>query len=133
MRLRLQENPHEWLKFTGVAAVFFSLIAAWLWHRGTLPAWVFQAILAGFAVLLGVGLARPGWCRPLYRAGMTAGFWMGQIVGRVLLALCFVFLVIPIGLVLRLQGRDLLELRRDPKATSYWKPARRNEHLDRAY
>lgn len=78
---------------------------------------------------------RPRWFRPFYRGGMTVGFRIGQVVGRVLLALCFLLILVPIALLLRAQRRDLLELRRNPDATTYWKPkpARQNQRLDRAY
>jgi hypothetical protein len=133
MRLRLEENPREWMKFTLVASLFATLVATWLWHRHTLPSVAFQSTLAILASALALCLARPRWFRSFYRGGMTVGFHIGQVVGRVLLALCFLFVLIPIALFLRLQRRDLLELRRNPNATTYWKPARRNEQLDRAY
>lgn len=133
MRLLLKEDPREWMKFILVGSLAAGIIAGWLWHRNTLGNLPFQMVLACLAATLGLCLVRPRWFRPLYRAGMTVGFWIGQVVGRVLLALCFLFLVVPIALLLKAQGRDLLELRRNPNATTYWKPARNNEHLDRAF
>ena len=41
---------------------------------------------------------------------------------RVLLTLVFALVMLPIGLVLRLVGKDLLDRRLDPAADSYWKP-----------
>jgi hypothetical protein len=133
MRLRLKEDPNEWMKFTLVAALFGGLISTWLWSRHTIPSVLFQFILAALAITLALCLIRPRWFRPFYRGGMTVGFHIGQVVGRVLLALCFLLVLIPIALLLRVQRRDLLELRRNPNATTYWKPARQNEHLDRAF
>jgi hypothetical protein len=133
MRLRLIEDPREWKKFTTVAALFGGLVSAWLWHRNTIPDLTFQLILAALAAGLALCLVKPHWFRPFYRGGMTLGFHIGQVVGRVLLALCFLLVLLPIGLLLRIQRKDLLELRRNPSASTYWKPARNNEHLDRAY
>lgn len=42
----------------------------------------------------------------------------------VLLAILFFLVIAPIGLLLRLFGRDVLRLRRDPAAASYWIPRR---------
>jgi hypothetical protein len=131
--LRLKEDPREWLKFTAVASVFAAILSTWLWRRGNLPPLAFQVILGALAAALALSLARPRWFRPFYRAGMTFGFWCSQITGRVLLALLFIFLLTPLAIILRIQGRDLLELRRNPRTASYWKPARKNQHLDKAY
>jgi hypothetical protein len=133
MQLRLKEDPSEWMKFTLVAALFGGLVSTWLWYRDTIPSVLFQFILVALAFTLALCLVRPCWFRPFYRGGMTVGFHIGQVVGRVLLALCFLLVLIPIALLLRAQRRDLLELRRNPNATTYWKPARQNEHLDRAF
>jgi hypothetical protein len=131
--LRLKEDPREWLKFTTVATLLSAIVSIWLWRRGNLPPLAFQIILALLAAALAISLARPRWFRPFYRAGMTFGFYCSQITGRVLLALLFIFLLTPLAILLRLQGRDLLELRRNRNTTSYWKPARQNQHIDRAY
>jgi hypothetical protein len=133
MRPPLKEDPREWQKFATVAALFSALIAGVLWHRGLLPAAGLQAIYLVLAAGLVPALVRPRWFRPCYRAAMTCSHAVGQVVGKVLLALCFLLLLTPLALLLRLQGRDLLQLRRKPGTTSYWHPARPNESLDRAY
>jgi hypothetical protein len=133
MRLRLKEDPREWKKFTAAAALFGGIVSTWLWYRQTLPTLTFQLILAALATCLALCLARPRWFRAFYRGGMTVGFHIGQVVGRILLALCFLLVLLPIGLLLRAQRRDLLELRRNPQASTYWKPARNSDHLDRAF
>lgn len=48
----------------------------------------------------------------------------GKIAARLLMAVLFYAVVTPIGLVMRLTGRDSLSLRRRPDAPSYWRPRR---------
>jgi hypothetical protein len=44
----------------------------------------------------------------------------GSAVLSGLLSLAFFLLVTPVGLVLRALGKDVLKLRRDPGAKTYW-------------
>lgn len=49
--------------------------------------------------------------------------------GPIVMAILFYAVVTPIGLVMRLTGRDPLRLRLEPEASSYWRtrPRVRNE------
>ncbi len=133
MRPKLKEDPREWRKFAWAALAALTIVAALLWRRGTLSAVGFGAV-AGLAALLALGVAlRPRPARPFYRAGMTVGFYLGQVIGRVLLAGVFLLVLTPLGLILRLAGKDLLRLRRDPRRASYWEPARFTSHFDRQF
>lgn len=96
-----------------------------------------QGAWAGTLVGL-VGVASVAWFRPqhfraYYRFSTWAGFWSSQCVARIVLALIFVVVVVPAGLVLRLFGKDPLHLKRSPDATSYWKPTKKSGSLDRLF
>lgn len=133
MRLRLKEDPREWRKFLAVAVVFGGLAATLAWRRG----WLTGAGCARIALLLVVvgvaGALQPRWVRPVYRLAMTMSHHVGGVMGRVLLFALFVLVVTPLGWVLRLMGRDLLERRLDPGAATYWRPPTRSGSLDRMY
>jgi hypothetical protein len=45
---------------------------------------------------------------------------MHRIVNPVVMGLLFYGTILPTGLVMRLRGRDLLRLKRDPNAETYW-------------
>ena len=51
---------------------------------------------------------------------------VGIVVSNVIVAAVFYLAVTPIGLLLRLIGKDPLERRFDRSATTYWKPAEKN-------
>ena len=133
MRLKLKEDPREWRKFALVFALAGALVLGLCWRAGWVPdAWV-QAGLGLLAVGLMLGSLRPDWVRPVYRGAMTASYHVGQVTGRVLLVVFFFTLVTPIGWLLRLFGKDLLQLRRLPHRATYWEPARPDTSLDRLF
>ncbi len=76
--------------------------------------------LAAAATLLVVTLARSRWLRPLNRIWMTFGFAANTVVSFVLMAVIFYGVVTPLAWMLRRTGRDLLRLKFDPLATTYW-------------
>ena len=127
MRLKLKENPREWLKFTAVMALLLSVISFLLYR----PAFPF---ILGIAVLaLIVCAVRPRWFRGFYRGGMTVSFHIGQVIGRILLTVFFLVIVTPLGLLLRLSGKDLLQLKRPTGANSYWRVAKTGNQFDRMF
>ncbi len=133
MTLKLKDHPSEWRKFALVLAILIGL-ASWLsYWRGWGPRGLWMAGVAVILLLLGLSLARPRWFRPFYRAWMTAGFHAGRWVGGVLLTLLFLVGVTPLGLLLRLFGKDLLALRRRPDASSFWCEAKDHRRFDRMY
>lgn len=133
MKLRLKEDPREWRKFGLGSAVVLGILVGLLWWRGkvspagAIPAWVGLALVALLAVV------RSAWFRAPYRVGMRLSHFMGQIVSPVILGLIFFLVVTPLGLVMRLAGKDLLRLRRNRAATTYWQAARHDNDLTKMF
>ena len=48
------------------------------------------------------------------------GIFLGRIVTPISMAIVFTTTIVPVGLTLRLFGKDLLRLKLDPTAKSYW-------------
>jgi hypothetical protein len=130
--LRLKENPREWQKFVTVMGTAANLIVWMLWWRGRLPLAVPVAVAALALAVLIVALICPRWFRGFYRGGMTVSFHIGQVVGKVLLTVFFFLVVTPLGLLLRLMGKDLLQLKRSP-AKTWWQSAGNNRDFDRMF
>jgi hypothetical protein len=76
--------------------------------------------LGAAAVLLLVSVGRPGILAPLNRAWTWLGLLMHRCVSPVVLALVFYTTLTPIAIVLRLARKDVLRLRLDGDATTYW-------------
>lgn len=86
------------------------------WHAGRLWPWaLLAAVLFGLAAWL-----RPSSLNPLNRLWMKLGLVLHRIVNPIVMGLLFYGTIFPTGLVMRLRGRDLLRLKRDPAADSYW-------------
>ena len=101
------------LVMAGALAVVTALNA---WHAGRIWPWT-----AGLAALfLIAALTRPALLNPLNRLWLKFGLLLHRVVNPVIMGLVFYGTVLPTGLVLRAMGRDLLRLKREPEADSYW-------------
>ncbi len=130
---KLKEQPKEWLKFTAVMALALAVISALLLRRHIIGREMFFAVLGLLALALLCCALRPKWFRGFYRAGMTLSFRLGQVVGAVLLTVLFLAVLTPMGLALRLLGKDLLRLKRAPGTQTYWRSARTTHQFDRQF
>ena len=133
MKLKLKEDPREWQKFAAVLAGFLTMVLLWLFRRKGLPEPVWAGGLGLLAALLTIALFRPRWFRGPYRFTLQVSFPVGQLMGRILLTCFFLFILTPLGLALRLAGKDLLHLRRENGSGSYWRPARPTAPFDRLF
>jgi hypothetical protein len=98
------------------AVVFFLLAARGLWHGySTWP--VYIVIALGFLL---IGLFRPALLAPLNKIWTKLGSILGKIVSPIVLGGLFFLVIAPAALIFRALGKDLLNLRRDPRVTSYW-------------
>jgi len=103
----------------GGILVALALVKAFLFTGWTGLAW---ALLSIGSALVALGLLRPPLLAPLNRAWLRLGLFLFEIVNPIVMFLIYATTVVPIGLWLRLRGKDLLRLRRDPAAPSYWIP-----------
>jgi hypothetical protein len=124
-KLRLSEDPREWRKFGLSLAAAGGLLLGLLAWRGAVASDAALRLAAAPALLALLALAAPPALRPVYRGGLRLGHALGQVVGRVLL--------VPLGLLLRLLGKDLLARRRPPPGAGLWHPARPRGDLERLF
>jgi hypothetical protein len=100
-----------------VFAGFFALVAALsAWRQGWI--WPYTAALA--VAFLAVSLVAAHLLAPLNRAWTRLGLLLGRIVTPIVLGLMFFLSIVPIGVILRARGKDLLRLKFDRTAKSYW-------------
>lgn len=131
MKLRLKEEPREWLKFTAAAGVFVAIAGLLLQRRGILQAPAWAVFLPGILALV-VGAIRPRILRGPYRIVMTISFYIGQAIGTVVLTVFFLTVITPMGLLMRVLGKDLLNLKRR-SAQSYWRETRTKSKLEQMF
>ncbi len=102
-----------------VFAAVCALMAALGWWKGRPHAPYWTGAAATFAT---VALARPSLLGPLNRAWTRLGLLLFHVVNPIVMFLLYVLAIVPVGLVMRILGKDPLRLRFEPVAASYWIP-----------
>jgi saxitoxin biosynthesis operon SxtJ-like protein len=72
------------------------------------------------ALCLLISLAMPRVLAPVKRLWLKLGHVLHRLISPLILAAVYVLAFIPVGAALRLFGKDVLALKRDPRAASYW-------------
>jgi hypothetical protein len=133
MKLNLKDEPREWRKSALLAAVGLALFSSLLRWRHALGNGAWLAIVALLALIAVTACLKPSWFRGYHRFSMRLGFALSQMLGRGALLCFFIFILTPVGLALRLAGKDLLQLKRPAKTDSYWRTAKAASPLDRLF
>jgi hypothetical protein len=134
--IEIDWHPDRWRlrRFGVVALVAFAAVGAWVFLRHSLfgfalsegaasvAAYVLWCIAAVCGVLAAVA---PRALRPLYLGLSLVGLPIGLVVSHVVMGVVFYVVLAPIGLVMRLLGRDRLHRRFERDAETYW--VRRDE------
>jgi hypothetical protein len=81
---------------------------------------VFAVVFAIIALFVLIALVRPGLLKPLNLIWFKFGLLLHKIVNPVIMGLLFYVTIMPIGLILRLCGKDVLNLRINKNAATYW-------------
>lgn len=96
--------------------VFLILALAPLLWLGTI-----KPIALGIALaFLAVSLVVPAWLAPLNRLWLKFGELLHRITSPVILGIMFFGVITPVGWLMRLAGKDLLRMKFDRDAPSYW-------------
>ena len=133
MKVRLKEDPREWRKSTLLTLLPLAVAGGLLRWRHVLPVGPWLGLMVVLAGTAGAACLRPQWFRGYYRFSTRAGFWLSDLLAKLILVAVFLLLLVPLGLLLRLLGQDPLRLKRDPLAASYWSTAKDPGPLDRLF
>jgi hypothetical protein len=113
-----------------IAAVLFGLLLPWLFdHRFPLWPWIVAGVLWAW------GLALPTSLRPVYRGWLAIGHVLGWLNTRIILAVMFYALFLPVGIVMRLLGKDPMARRFEQSKTTYrvTHAHPKDDHVERPY
>lgn len=113
-------DRREQRKFGVVMAAAFVVLACirW-WLKGYTPVMLF-GVAGAFLVLAIVG---PRALKPVFAAWLKFAEALNWVVTRVALIAVFMLLIVPTRLVLRVFGKDPLNRRWLPDASTYWEDA----------
>ena len=97
--------------------IVFVLIAIYpIINQGELRIW--SLIISLFFLVL--GLSNSKILTPLNKLWFKFGLFLGKIISPIVMGIIFFVVVTPIGLVMRMLGKDVLNLKLNKKMTSYW-------------
>ena len=113
----IQSSKADLRKFGYTVGIAFGIFSGYFFWRGK-PFALYVLALA--ALLLLFGFIAPTLLRPVQKAWMTLALLMGWVMTRVILAIVFYLVITPIGLVLRLTGKDFMNRAFPGKEGSYW-------------
>lgn len=103
--------------FGVVFAVAFAVYACWPMVSGKeIRLWA-ALVAVAFAVM---AFVFPRLLTPLNQLWFRIGLLLHRVVNPIVMGLIFYAAVVPVGAVMKLRGKDLLRLRRDRNAASYW-------------
>jgi hypothetical protein len=99
---------------SAIVVVLFGLAIPWLFSLN-FPRWpwIFAGVLGGWALLL------PATLQPVYIGWMKFGNMMNWINTRLILGIVFYGLILPVGLILRVFGKDPMKRTLDDSISSY--------------
>jgi hypothetical protein len=120
--IRLNLNPTDRdLRIFGLLLGLFTPTFGWLICRrfAWQTPWVGLALAC--AILIVTALTIPSLLRWIYLAWNVAVFPLGWLVSHVVLAIVYWGVITPIGLALRILGKDPLQRGFDRQATTYWR------------
>ena len=120
----IKSEKSDMRKFGIAIGVILLVIAGFLFWKEKES---YQIFLTVGTILFVLGILVPAVLKPIYWIWMIFATILGWIMTRVILSLLFYAIITPIGLILRVFGKQFLELRWDKSKESYWN-FRTNEH-----
>jgi hypothetical protein len=115
-RLNFEKNNlRKFATTMGIAFLVMSALLVFNHKRNILP---FAIISAGFFVL---SFTFPLILKPVYFIWMKLAFILSWINTRLILIIIFYLIFTPIRMLMRLFGKDLLELKIEKNTSTYWK------------
>ena len=99
-----------------VFAIVFFLIALWpIIKSDDIRIW---SLIVSIIFLI-LGIMNSSILTPLNKIWFRFGIFLGNLIAPVVMGIIFFFVVTPIGLIMRLLGRDLIKLKKN-NDSSYW-------------
>jgi len=116
----MNKNEKKQLLAFGFCLPFICFILAWRQYaKYGLTSWVEGFIITGFIVLL-MALFVPSGLKVLFEYWMKVAQVMGAVVITFVLTVVFFVVITPISVILRLMGKDFMNLRWKNQMDSYW-------------
>ena len=130
----IKTGKKELRSFGITIGIILLLIAGFLFYKEKHSFQIFLYIASSF---IGFGLIIPIILKPIYIVWMAFAIILGWFMTRVILSLLFYVIITPIGVILRIVGKDFLELKKQTVQESYWNQRdsshERNQNYERQF
>lgn len=123
----ISSSKKELREFGLTVGIVLALIGGWAAWKGREHAVYF---LTAGGLLVALGLVFPRTLKPLQKPWMMMALVMGWVMSRVILTVLFYTVLTPIGLILRLTGKDLLDIKPGVSKDSYWRSHKQRDKKD---
>lgn len=128
IELNLRPDDRTLRQFGFIALVGFGFLAAIAWYEVLIFSFGLGAarpIVAGvFAGLAGLAalfsLVYPKANLPIYLGLTIVAFPIGFVLSYVIMGTLFFLIITPVGLIMKILGRDPMHRKFEPEATTYW-------------
>jgi hypothetical protein len=100
-----------------VLAAALTTVAAFPLLAGQDPRWTALALASG---LLVTARLRPALLQPFNRLWFKFGLLLSRVTTPIVMGVLFFAVIVPTGLIMRFARKDLLSLKFNPAAPSYW-------------
>ena len=110
--------------------IIFLIIAGFLYYQEKDSFQLFIYLAGSFSSL---GIILPIILKPFYMVWMIFAVILGWFMTKVILSLLFYLIITPIGLFLRIIGKDLLNLKEKKQQKSYWNMRNSEEEQNQNY
>ena len=125
------KSKKELRSFGLVMTTAFGIIAGLLyWKGGETAAYLFAGLAALFLL---PALLFPAVLRIPEKLWMKLAYYLSIVSSTILLGITFYLVLTPIGLVMRMFGKDLLALKRKDMGESYWVPVEKEGPASRPF
>ena len=109
-----------------VFAIVFLIISFWPLLKGEdIRYW---SLIISFIFFI-LALVNSKILTPLNKAWMKFGFLLGKIVSPIVMGIVFFFVVTPTGIIMRILGKNLLNLKKNNQNTYWIKKDNKNNNM----
>jgi len=113
----IQSNKGDLRKFSILIGFIFFIIGCFLFFKEQASFKYFFTI--GITLFL-TGITIPVVLKPIYWMWMVFATILGWFMTRLILSILYYIVITPIGLILKLFGKEILDLKISNHETSYW-------------
>jgi hypothetical protein len=117
---RINTKPgNRQLRQFGLLCIVLLPAITWLWGGSSSTIGAAALIGGGLGLL---GILAPGTLKPVFVGLVLISFPIGLIIGELILVMIFVGVFLPMALLFRIIGRDVLQRQMTVESETFWVP-----------